>query len=222
MSILLLDVDGTLIDSLPGIRAGFLHTLDQMGWEHPSEEFTRLIAGPPMEVTLQKVGMTPEQAREGLGIYLDYTARGGWADATTFPGMLDLVRTWKEQGLTLATATSKGEGFARKILDRAGFLPYLDFLGAAEEDGQRRSKTAVIDYVLSSNGWKGQTSDILMVGDRSHDIEGAAHFHLDTVAVSWGYGTADEWAHARYIAHTPQELEGIVHDWLHNTSSTRG
>nr|WP_290216831.1 HAD hydrolase-like protein [Corynebacterium atrinae] len=222
MSILLLDVDGTLVDSLPGIRAGFLHTLDEMGWDHPSEEFINRIAGPPMEITLQNVGMSPEQAREGLAIYLDYTARGGWADAQAFPGMLELVREWKATGLTVATATSKGEGFARKILDREGFLPFIDFLGAAEEDGPRRSKTAVIDHVLASNGWEDQTSDILMVGDRSHDIEGAAHFGIDTTAVTWGYGTPDEWAEARFTAHTPKELEGIVNDWLHVRHSTRG
>ncbi|WIM72158.1 HAD hydrolase-like protein [Corynebacterium suedekumii] len=85
MSILLLDVDGTLIDSFPGIRAGFLHTLDTLGWKYPSEEFIARIPGPPMEVTLRSLGMSEEQAQEGLGIYLDYTADGGWADATALP-----------------------------------------------------------------------------------------------------------------------------------------
>lgn len=214
MSILLLDVDGTLIDSLPGIRAGFLHTLDQLGWPHPEQSFTERIAGPPMEVTLLSLGMTPAQAREGLHIYLEYTRGGGWADAASFPGMLDVVRGWKEQGLTVATATSKGEEFARLILEREGFLPYIDFLGAAQEDGPRRGKSAVIDHVLTTNGWSATTQDILMVGDRSHDIEGAAAHGIDTVAVSWGYGGPEERALAAHIAHTPQDLEGIVHDWL--------
>ncbi|MFC6145588.1 HAD hydrolase-like protein [Corynebacterium nasicanis] len=214
MSILLLDVDGTLIDSLPGIRAGFLHTLDQLGWPHPDEEFQRRIAGPPMEVTLRSLGMSPAQAQAGLQVYLDYTRRGGWADATSFPGMLDLVHRWKDAGLTIATATSKGEGFARLILEREGFLPHLDFIGAAQEDGPRRSKSAVIDHVLSTNGWAADSHDILMVGDRSHDITGAAAHGIDTVAVSWGYGTPEEWATAAHTAHTPQALEGIVHDWL--------
>ncbi|MDO5511403.1 HAD hydrolase-like protein [Corynebacterium sp.] len=213
MSILLLDVDGTLIDSLPGIRGGLLHTLDTLGWPHPPQEFQERIAGPPMEVTLQSLGMSPAQAQEGLQIYLEYTRAGGWGNATSFPDMLDLVRTWKEQGLTIATATSKGETFARQILEREGFLEHIDFLGAAQEDGPRRGKSAVIDHVLSSTGWSPETHDILMVGDRSHDIEGAAAHGIDTVAVAWGYGTPQEWARAAHTAHTPQDLEGIVHDW---------
>lgn len=214
MSILLLDVDGTLIDSLPGIQAGFLHTLDELGWPHPDREFTDHIAGPPMETTLRSLGMSEELAREGLQIYLEFTRRGGWADASSFPGMLDLVRGWKADGLTLATATSKGESFARQILEREGFLEHIDFLGAAQEDGPRRHKSAVIDYVLSENMWSVDTSDILMVGDRTHDIEGAAEHGIQTVAVAWGYGTPAEWATAARTAHTPEDLEGIVHDWL--------
>lgn len=222
MSILLLDVDGTLIDSFPGIRAGFLHTLDTLGWERPSEEFIARIPGPPMEVTLRSLGMSEEQAQEGLGIYLDYTAGGGWAEATAFDGMLDLVRRWKEQGYTVATATSKGESFAQQILEREGFLDHIDFLGAAQEDGPRRSKSAVIDHVLATTGWDTATSDILMVGDRSHDIEGAAEHGIDTVAVTWGYGTPEEWATARATAHSPEELEGIVHDCFARGRLARG
>lgn len=218
MSILLLDVDGTLIDSLPGIQGGFRHTLDQLDWPHPDQQFIDHIAGPPMEVTLRSLGMSPALAQEGLQIYLDYTRRGGWANATSFPGMLELVRAWKAAGLTLATATSKGEEFARLILEREGFLEHIDFLGAAQEDGPRRGKSAVIDHVLATNGWDAGTSDILMVGDRTHDIEGAAEHGIDTVAVAWGYGTPAEWATAARTAHTPDDLEGIVHDWL----ATRG
>jgi len=214
VSILLLDVDGTLIDSLPGIQRGFRHTLDLLGWPHPDQEFTDRIAGPPMETTLRSLGMSEELAQEGLQIYLEYTRRGGWADAATFPGTLELVRRWKAAGLTLATATSKGESFARQILEREGFLEHIDFLGAAQEDGPRRRKSAVIEHVLATNGWRVDTSDILMIGDRSHDIEGAAEHGIDTVAVAWGYGTPAEWATAAHTAHTPEDLEGIVHDWL--------
>ncbi|RNE49556.1 HAD hydrolase-like protein [Corynebacterium alimapuense] len=210
MSILLLDVDGTLIDSLPGIRAGFLHALDALDWEHPSEEFISQIAGPPMELTLKSLGMTDQQAQQGLASYLDYTHNGGWEQASPFPGMLELLVSWKQQGLTIATATSKGEGFARRILEREGFLDYIDFLGAAQENGPRRAKADVIDYVLASNGWRERTSDIVMVGDRSHDIEGAAHFDIDTIAVTWGYGTPQEWETAYRTARTPEDLERII------------
>ncbi|MHA2789425.1 HAD-IA family hydrolase [Corynebacterium sp. S7] len=205
---LLLDVDGTLIDSMPGIRAGFLHALDSVDWPHPDEKFLSRIAGPPMEETLRNLGLPRTAVRKAFNTYMEYTRDGGWANATAFPGMLDLVSTWSEENFRLITATSKGEGFARAILSREGFLDHFEFLGAAEEDGARRTKRAVIQYVFDNVDLEGE--EILMVGDRHHDIEGAAHFGVDTAAVTWGYGEQAEWDTAQYVAHSPAELDKIV------------
>ena len=54
-----------------------------------------------------------------------------------------------------------------------------------------------------------------MIGDRIHDITGAAEFNIPTVAVTWGYGNAEEHQHAHRVADTPAELERIIHDWAH-------
>ncbi len=203
---LLLDVDGTLIDSFPGIRDGFLHALDTVGWEHPSDEFTARIPGPPMEETLDSLGMDDATRDRALAAYMEFTHAGGWQLAKAFPGMRELLATWKEEGYQVVTATSKGEGFARAILEREGMLEHIDLLGAAQEDGPRRRKADVIAHVLDN-------VDIgrgLMIGDRLHDIEGAAQFGLSTAAVTWGYGTQEEWDHAWAVAHTPAELANIV------------
>lgn len=203
---LLLDVDGTLIDSFPGIRDGFLHALDTVGWEHPSDEFIARIPGPPMEETLANLGMDDATRDRAFAAYMDFTHAGGWQRASAFPGMRDLLASWKEEGFRVVTATSKGEGFARAVLEREGMLEHIDFLGAAQEDGPRRSKADVIAHVLDN-------VDIgrgLMIGDRLHDIEGAAHFGFPAVAVAWGYGTQEEWDRAWATAHTPAELDKIV------------
>ena len=203
---LLLDVDGTLIDSFPGIRAGFLHALDAVGWERPSEEFIARIPGPPMEETLASLGMDDTTREQAFAAYMDFTRAGGWQRAEAFPGMRDLLESWKDEGLQVVTATSKGEGFARAILEREGMLEFIDFLGAAQEDGPRRRKADVIAHVLDNV----DVGRGLMIGDRLHDIEGAAQFGLSTVAVTWGYGTPEEWDQAWATARTPAELADIV------------
>ena len=53
----------------------------------------------------------------------------------------------------------------------------------------------------------------LMIGDRAHDIEGAATFGIPTAAVAWGYGTSSEWEQADFLAHTPAELDTIVRNF---------
>lgn len=205
---LLLDVDGTLIDSFPGIRDGFLHALDSVGWPHPNAEFTARIPGPPMEESLASLGMEAATVEKALAAYMDFTRHGGWKRAQAFPGIADLLKEWKDQGLRLVTATSKGEGFARAVLEQEGLIDCIDFLGAAQENGPRRTKTDVIAHVLAHVAIPSGTA--LMVGDRLHDTHGAAAFGIPTVAVTWGYGTQAEWDHADYIAHTPQDLRDIV------------
>lgn len=205
---LLLDVDGTLIDSFPGIRDGFLHALDTVGWEHPDEEFIARIPGPPMEETLASLGMDDTTRDRAFAAYMDFTRAGGWERASAFPGMAELLADWDARGIGLVTATSKGEGFARAILEREGMLEHISFLGAAQEDGPRRRKADVIAHVLARVSIRSGTG--LMVGDRAHDIDGAAAFGIPTAAVAWGYGTESEWARADYLARSPEELDHIV------------
>ena len=213
MKTLFLDVDGTLIDSFPGIRASFLHGLEAVGWPRPSEERIALIAGPPMEQTLQSLGMSPAQVKAAFAAYMDHHAREGRANSQPYEGMRELLAEWKEQGFRLCTATSKGEGFARISLSEFGMIEYFDFIGAAQEAGPRRTKSAVISHVLDSVGLHDQKDKILMIGDRSHDIDGAAGFGIDTVAVTWGYGTPAEHATARYTATDPGDLDAVVQRW---------
>ncbi|WP_080794468.1 HAD-IA family hydrolase [Corynebacterium pacaense] len=209
---LLFDLDGTLVDSFPGIRASFLHTLRAMDWEVPGEERIARVPGPPMEWTLQDLGMSPEQAKRGLAIYLEDYGRVGWDMSSAFPGMRQLLIRLREQGYRLCTATSKGEFFAEKVLRKFDMFDLFDFLGAAQEKGPRRGKAQVIRHVIDSVGLDDHER-VLMIGDREHDIEGSTEFGIDCVAVTWGYGTPEEWARARYIAETPEQLEEIIHEW---------
>lgn len=209
---LLFDLDGTLADSFPGIRESLLHTLGVMNWEIPSEERLARVPGPPMEWTLQDLGMSPGQAQEGLEIYLGHYGQVGWDMSTAFPGMRQLLSDLSDRGFRLCTATSKGEFFAEKVLRKLQMFDYFEFMGAATENGPRRSKAAVIRHVLDSVELR-DPSRILMIGDRSHDIEGAAQFGIDSTAVTWGYGTPEEWAQARWTAESAQHLERIIHEW---------
>ena len=53
----------------------------------------------------------------------------------------------------------------------------------------------------------------LMVGDRLHDFEGAKEFGIPSVAMTWGYGAAEEWELADYVARDADELERIIREF---------
>lgn len=216
MNTLLVDVDGTLVDSFPGIRASFIYALEQVEWPIPPEEKIADIAGPPMIDTLLSLGMEPGLANMALAHYLDFYGHTGWKMSSAFPGMHEFLTWARDAGFRLCTATSKGEFFAEQALRHHGFWDFFEFMGAAQEDGARRTKSAVIAHVLDSMQLRGQEQAILMVGDRIHDIDGAREFGIDTVAVAWGYGTDKERNQAAYQAASPAELESIVDEWSRN------
>lgn len=203
---LLFDVDGTLIDSFPGIRHGFLLGLDAVGWEKPDEEFIKRIPGPPMPESMRALGMDPETVEQAMRAYSDYMSGEGWQRFEVYPGMDVLVERLAGEGYRVCTATSKSERFARAALERAGILEHIDFLGAASNDGVRAKKVDVIRYVLDNVAPK----QPLMIGDRTHDYTGAAAHNIPSVAVTWGYGASAEWDEADYVASDATELERII------------
>lgn len=144
---------------------------------------------------------------------MQHHASQGRANSRPYPQLRELLADWRERGYQLCTATSKGEGFARRSLSEYGMLEFFDFLGAAQEAGPRRTKAQVIAHVLDTMDLHDQRSEILMIGDRKHDIEGAAEFGIETAAVAWGYGTAAEHATAKYFARDTTELDQIVRTW---------
>lgn len=206
---LLFDVDGTLIDSFPGIRQGFLIGLDAVGWDEPDEEFIRRIPGPPMPETMRSLGMDDEQVEQAMRAYSEYMSGEGWQRFEVFDGMDELVGRLAGEGYRVCTATSKSERFARAALERAGLLEHIDFLGAASNDGVRAKKVDVIRHVLDT----AKPERPLMVGDRLHDFEGAAAFGIPSIAVTWGYGADQEWDLADWVAGDAAELERIIREF---------
>ena len=206
---LLFDVDGTLIDSFPGIRHGFLTGLEAVGWNIPDEEFIRRIPGPPMPETMRSLGMDDEQVERAMRAYSGYMSDEGWQRFEVYPGMAALVKRLAGEGYRVCTATSKSERFARAALERAGLLDHIDFLGAASNDGKRAKKVDVIRYVLDT----ADPQRPLMVGDRSHDFKGAKEFSIPSIAVTWGYGADQEWDLADWVARDADELERIIREF---------
>ena len=221
MKTVLIDVDGTISNSMPGIRAGLLEALDSLGVAHPNEEFLGTIAGPPMVETLAALGLSDDQIEAAFDVYMNQQRMGGWQMTSMFPQWPEILDGWRADGLQLATATTKGEYFAAKVLEMFELADSFKVIGAASNDGVRRQKADVIAYALNQLGIEA-TPDVLMIGDRQHDVEGARAHGIDTVLVSWGYGRPEEHAMAKAVVHSPEELDAYVRNWAGLPASVLG
>jgi phosphoglycolate phosphatase len=118
----------------------------------------------------------------------DYSTRG-WAMNRLFDGIDALLADLQAAGVRLAVATSKAEPTAQRILAHFGLDEHFEVIAGASIDGSRATKADVIAHALAQLG--PLPDRVLMVGDRSHDVEGAAEHGIDTVVVGWGYGRGD-------------------------------
>jgi phosphoglycolate phosphatase len=193
--LVIFDLDGTLTDSAQGVVSSFRHALREVGAAVPDGDLASRIVGPPMHHTLSEMGLG-EDADAAIAAYrADYSTRG-WAMNRLFDGIAGLLADLRAAGVRLAVATSKAEPTARRILAHFGLDDYFEVIAGASVDGSRSTKSDVIAHALAQLGPLPER--VLMVGDRSHDVEGAAEHGIDTVVVGWGYG-GEDFAHPRAV-----------------------
>lgn len=186
--LVIFDLDGTLTDSAQGIVSSFRHALGSVGAVVPDGDLANMIVGPPMHHTLRGLGLGARTDDAIAAYRADYTTRG-WALNRLFEGIPELLADLRGAGVRLAVATSKAEPTARRILAHFGLVEHFDVIAGASVDGSRAAKADVVAHALAQLGALPQR--VLMVGDRAHDVEGAAAHGIDTVVVRWGYGAED-------------------------------
>ena len=186
--VVIFDLDGTLTDSAQGIVSSFRHALREIGAEIPDGDLAGRIVGPPMHHTLREL-VLDHHADTAIAAYReDYMTRG-WAINKPFDGIPALLTDLRAAGVRLAVATSKPEPTAQRILAHFGLDDHFEVIAGASSDGSRARKADVVARALAK--LQPVPERVLMVGDRSHDVEGAAEHGIDTVVVGWGYGHAD-------------------------------
>jgi phosphoglycolate phosphatase len=184
----LFDLDGTIVDSAPGITATLAATFERMALPVPAPAELLAYVGPPILDSFRDLAHFDEQTSErALSIYRELYLETGVFDATVYPGIEDVLRAVHESPLPMSLATSKPERPATLVLDHYRLTRYFDELTGASEDEVRSKKADVIAEALRRLRADGaDLSNPIMIGDRIHDIEGAAANDVPTIFVTWG------------------------------------
>jgi len=208
----LFDLDGTIIDSAPGIVQSIAHTLRAMDRPVPPMKELLHWVGPPLPQSFEsRGGIEPDRVDEAVSIYREQYLNVGAYDAKIFDGMGAILRDLRAEGRHLAIATSKPTTPAALMLEHFTLVPYFSVVAASSDNENRGDKHLIIDDALTGLANLGiGPSRVLMVGDRIHDIEGARQHGIPCAIVRWGYGTSDEWAHAEHQIDTPRQLRTLL------------
>ncbi|MGB6246930.1 HAD-IA family hydrolase [Gordonia sp. (in: high G+C Gram-positive bacteria)] len=211
---LLFDLDGTITDSIEGITRSYRYAFEQIGLPSPDADFLRGVVGPPLRVSMGAYGLDDVQVAAAIAAYRERYHDVGWLENSVFAGMAELLAELAASGRRMAVATSKNEPIARRIVDHFGLSDHFAIVAGAAEDGSRPTKAAVIDHALEVLQSEGTTPRIVMIGDRSHDVEGAAAHGIPTIGVRWGYALPGELEAAQAAAGLARAAGRTSTDWI--------
>jgi len=217
----LFDLDGTLSKSDAGIIGSLRQAFDELGLPRLDERTERGLIGPTFADALPPL-VGADVVPKLIERYRVHYATGMF-DTEIYDGVLEVLDDLRARQVTLAVATSKPEFHATPVIDHLGLADYFVTVAGDSLNYERRTKALVIAEAVRRLGHPDPTA-VLMVGDRRHDVEGAAAHDISCIGAGWGYGQPGELvaAGAVEVFATPRDLLA-AHDRLLGASvATRG
>jgi phosphoglycolate phosphatase len=188
----LFDLDGTLTDPKIGITKSVRYALAGFGISVPSLDHLTKFIGPPLRDSFKiYYGFSDAEAEKAVSIYREYFSEYGIYENTVYPGVPEALDDLNEHSKTIILATSKPTVYAERILAHFGLNEYFTLVAGSELNGSRSLKSEVIKYALDIVDPQ-RTKSAVMIGDREHDIIGARKNGIDSVGVTYGYGSRQE------------------------------
>ncbi|CAN5400578.1 HAD family hydrolase [soil metagenome] len=211
---ILFDLDGTIVDSAPGITASLAWTFERLGRPIPTPAELLAYVGPPILDSFRDLaGMTLAESHHALEVYRPHYLATGVFNSTVYPGVPAVLKLIKKSGVPLSLATSKPELPALTVLDFYNLAKYFTVITGASEDEVRSAKADVVAEALIRLERDGaDISKPVLVGDREHDVHGAAANGVPTIFVEWGYGSPAEQVGSIAVAATPEALTALLFD----------
>lgn len=205
---ILFDLDGTLTDPMIGITKSFQYALNKFDIKVENlNELCRVI-GPPLKNSFMDFyNLNEEDAEKAIVFYREYYSDKGIFENFAYENIEKLLNMLKDNNKKIIVATSKPTVFANQILDHFNLSKYFDFVSGSNLDGTRVKKDEVIKFVLEENNIT-DVSEVVMIGDREHDVIGAKKLGIESIGVLYGYGNYDELSNAgaNYIVKDVNEL----------------
>src|SRR5690606_33729853 len=185
----LFDLDGTLLDTIPDLASACNAMRIDFGLPVlPEERIATFVCKGSQD--LVQLGLTdlpepladPSQALESF--YYHYQLCNG-QHSRLYPGVLEGLEDFKNQGLRLAVVTNKPEQFARPLLEQTGLASYFELLVGG--DTCPRKKPDPLPFLHACEQMNLSPQQALVIGDSMNDAQAARAAHIPVLLVPYGY-----------------------------------
>jgi phosphoglycolate phosphatase len=210
--VILFDLDGTLSDPKEGITKSVQFALEKMNIVEPDTNKLECFIGPPLQVSFAEYyGFSERESKSAIDFYRERFKEKGMFENVIYPNISLLLAKLKENDYLLVVATSKPTVFAEQIVKHFDLDQYFQLIVGSNLDGTRSSKTEIIQYILDKYT-NYEPSDFIMIGDRKHDIIGAKNTGIDSIGVTYGYGSLEEISDAEptNIVNSVEQLKDLL------------
>lgn len=210
----LFDLDGTLTDSKPGILNCVRYALEKLGEPIPTEKILLRFIGPPLQDSFREYcGFEGERCAEAIRLFRERYVPIGKFENAPAEGMAELCARLQARGYRLALASSKPEAMCCAICEHFGFAPYLECITGSDPEVDWSKEDVIREALRRMKVSAAERDQVLMVGDRRFDVEGAAACGIACVGVEFfGYAEPGELeaAGAAAVVRSARELEEYI------------
>lgn len=185
---LVLDLDGTLVDSVPDLLASLNRVMAARGLPRFSApQVTTMVGDGAAALVRRAMAARHLQASQAdfEDFLLDYGAHPA-VESRLFPGVMDTLSALRDAGWRLAVCTNKPEEPARALLQALDVLHFFDAVGGGDSFPSRKPDPAHLLATIAASG--GDPAASVMVGDHHNDVRAAAGAGLPCIFAVWGYG----------------------------------
>lgn len=211
----LFDLDGTVTDPKKGIVNSVLYALEKVGIEELHVSELDSFIGPPIQQSfVERYNMNEGEVERAVFYFREYLKQRGLLENSVYEGIPNLLKQLKNTGNRLFIATSKPTIFARQVIEHFQLTNYFEDIIGSNLNGTRIKKEEIIAHILQQNEGLNK-EEVVMIGDRKHDIIGANHDGIASIGVLYGYGSENELIEVS-ATHIAKDIEELHHFCIEN------
>ncbi len=192
--LIIFDLDGTLIDSVPDLSNAVNHTLKSLDRDVFSQDIVRRWVGNGAQILVKRAlcgdviideNIDEELFKKAMEIFLDFYSLNLSVETILYPEVKNTLLSLKSKGYRLAIITNKPYSFIKPILETFELIDiFEEYLGGDSLDLKKPNPLPLLHLCEKLNI---DTQKALMVGDSKNDIIAANGANIESIAVTYGY-----------------------------------
>lgn len=190
----LIDLDGTLLDTIPDLAEAANRTLAEIGRPPLPIDTVRTYVGKGIPVLVKRcltghldddIEPEPAELARALPIFKRHYAKVNGAQTTIYPKVIEGLVAMRDKGLHLACITNKAGDFTLPLLERTGLAAYFPVVVSGDTTPEKKPHPAPLLHACAAFGV--EPNQAVMIGDSTNDALAGRNAGCRVLCVPYGY-----------------------------------